>query len=351
MLRRCVKTTDSAIKEAAAILSEGGLVAFPTETVYGLGADAANPAAVAGIYSAKGRPGDNPLILHIASPEVLFELTDSTGGYAQALIDNFWPGPLTLVVKKRPGLPPWLGGHPSGETETIGVRMPAHPVALAFIEASGCVVAAPSANKAGTPSPTQAKHVESDFADGSVGYILDGGPVTCGVESTVVDVTGHLPVVLRPGAITPKMITDVTGLDAVLAYSTAKEGDAPRSPGMKYRHYAPKAPMTLLLGAEEDIAVYISKQTAESKSSRMGILVTTQVAAKLNAKAVQAANLLILGDKSAPETIAKNLYARLREFNAMGVDFIYAEGLVEEDLGIAIMDRMKKAAEGRVIHV
>jgi len=375
------KVTKAAINEAATIITKGGLVAIPTETVYGLGADATNPAAVARIYAAKGRPGDNPLILHIASSDQFSELADNPAPYAYKLMKYFWPGPLTLVVNKKPGLPAWLGCHPEREARTIGIRMPAHPVALSVIEASGCVVAAPSANKAGTPSPTTASHVASDFADGSIDYILDGDAVSCGLESTVVDVTGGVPVILRPGAITAQMITDATGLNAKIA-SLTKDGTAPLSPGMKYRHYAPKAPMTLLMGSEKDIAAYIIKECecAKDKNRIIGILATTELAALLNedalpavasitevsvsdasseisisdvpaAETISSAHLLILGHKSDYETIAKNLYANLRQFDTLGVDIIYAQGITLEGFGIAIMDRMKKAAEGRVVHV
>jgi len=461
-----------AIAKAAKVIASGGVAAFPTETVYGLGADATNPTAIARIYQAKGRPGDNPLILHIADQADFAKLTTDVPPYAQALMQAFWPGPLTLVAKKKPGLPPWLGGHPSGEASTIGIRMPSHPMALAVIKASGCFVAAPSANKAGTPSPTRAEHVARDFADGSIDFVLDGGAVDCGVESTVVDITGDLPVILRPGAVTPMMIEGVTSLKAMLGFgdvsSIAPEGVAgevevgaakviapddsnpsaesndsksklaqtkpfseaqlppplsaeskttpPRSPGMKYRHYAPKAPMTLVVGDEAAVAAYIYSETAKERANnrKVGILVTEQTMAALedieaqegipsqqahpntqHAQQAQSADddksvtlsvlsemstsqvkrvkaaftksstqdfctpdtttkpaySLILGDKSAPETIARNLYASLRQFDIAGVDIIFAEGLPNEGLGLAIMDRMKKAAEGRVVHV
>ena len=387
------RATAKAIGNAAAIISAGGIAAFPTETVYGLGADATNPAAVARIYAAKGRPGDNPLILHIADRWAFGQLTDNPPGYAAALINAFWPGPLTLVANKKPGLPPWLGGHPSGVTSTAGIRMPSHPVALAVIKASGCIIAAPSANKAGTPSPTLAEHVATDFADGSIDFILDGGPVTCGLESTVVDVTGPEPVILRPGAITAAMISQATGLkthgfepgatDAAMPTACRGElcppapyrtpGDKsqpeaeaqPRSPGMKYRHYAPKAPMMLLIGNDDDIAAYITLQFAKDRAQnrKTGVLVTTQTKIKLE-QALSTSlpaqdkpccanstpyHLINLGDK--PETIAQNLYAGLRRFDAVGVDIIYAEAPTMDGLGIAIMDRMKKAAEGRIVYV
>jgi len=371
---------EEAIATAANIIAGGGIAAFPTETVYGLGADASNPDAVARVYHAKGRPGDNPLISHIADLDAFKQLTVDVLDYAHGLIKSFWPGPLTLVAKKSPGLPHWLGGHPNGRAGTIGIRMPSHPIALALIKESGCFIAAPSANKAGTPSPTCAQHVAADFADGSIDFILDGGAVPGGLESTVVDITGPRPVILRPGAITPEMVWKATRIEPLMSkefyshiaprgVSTAAESfitsEPPRAPGMKYRHYAPKAPMTLLVGDEDGIAAYIIQQAAKKlpEGRKMGILLTTQAMERLKAykpdrffpkdqnQQCEAVFALLLGDKAAPDTIAKNLYACLRQFDSLGVDEIYAEGLTQDGLGIAIMDRMKKAAEGRVVHV
>ena len=336
------------LKEAAAVIASGGIAAFPTETVYGLGADAFNPAAVAKVYAAKGRPGDNPLILHVASKDAFMQLTEKQPAYALALIDAFWPGPLTIVAKKKAYLPEWVGGHPNGAASTIGVRMPSHPLALAVINESGCVIAAPSANLAGTPSPTRAEHVAKDFKSGEVDFILDGGAVPGGLESTVVDVTGPEPVILRPGAVTAKMIADATGLKAHEP-GVPVSAAPPRSPGMKYRHYAPKAPMTLLIGSENDIAAYVMEQYTKGQSLCIGVLVTAETEfAFCNSLPFK---FITLGRKSAPETIAQNLYAGLRQFDALGVDVIYAEGLAQDGLGAAIMDRMRKAAEGRVVYV
>jgi len=350
------------INQAAAIIASGGIGAFPTETVYGLGADATNPAAVARIYEAKGRPGDNPLILHIAAKEDFMQLADNPPHYAHALIDAFWPGPLTLVVKKKPGLLSWLGGHPKGAPDTVGIRMPSHTIALAIIKASGCFVAAPSANKAGTPSPTRADHVAADFSDGSIDFIVDGGAVPGGLESTVVDITGDLPVILRPGAVTPEMIAEAAGFDVSKGIPNQVRNDgklnslpcvtsAPRAPGMKYRHYAPKAPMTLLMGTEDHIAAYIKAQCAKEQGQKIGILITDQVRAKLDTSTFKKDSTAILTLGHSPQTVAHNLYACLRQFDIIGVDIIYAQGPTQEGLGIAIMDRMKKAAEGRVVHV
>ena len=372
-----IKGGAEAAHEAATTIANGGIAAFPTETVYGLGADAFNPGAVAKVYAAKGRPGDNPLILHVACHDTFYELTESTPPYAHALIKAFWPGPLTLVAKKMSGLPPWIGGHPKGAADTVGVRMPSHPLALAVIKESGCVVAAPSANLAGTPSPTLAEHVAQDFKNGEIDFILDGGAVPGGLESTVVDVTGPEPVILRPGAVTAEMVTKVTGfkvhgpsvqvyedmkdpvpdIPASNAKKTEMPAAPPRSPGMKYRHYAPKAPMTLLIGSENSIAAYIINQCATAKKLRVGVLVTAETESVLikgigcEDQQIPHLKLITLGCKAAPETIAQNLYASLRKFDTLGVDVIYAEGLTQDGLGDAIMDRMRKASEGRLLHI
>ena len=358
-----------AVSQAAAIISGGGIAAFPTETVYGLGADAFNPTAVSGVYAAKGRPGDNPLIMHVANPEKFFELTHNPPPYSRALIEAFWPGPLTIVAEKNPSLPAWVGGHPQGTADTAGIRMPSHPLALALIEASGCIVAAPSANLAGTPSPTLAEHVAGDFVNGEIDFILDGGAVPGGLESTVVDVTGPEPVILRPGAITVEMIAEAIGLithgpdmsmnaenSTSCTTKTTKKTEPtapPRSPGMKYRHYAPKAPMTLLIGSENGIAAYVQTQCTNAQNQRVGILLTEETEAILrqNLPASPSFQFITLGIKTSIETIAQNLYAALRKFDAIGVDVIYAEGTAQDGLGIAIMDRMRKAAEGRIIHL
>ena len=327
----------SAVDSAGDFIRKGGLVAFPTETVYGLGGDAFNSEAVARIYEVKGRPGDNPLILHIAHRSGFDELAYNPPTYAYALMDSFWPGPLTLVAAKQPHLPHWLGGHPKGSTETIGIRMPVHPMARALVVSSGCVIAAPSANKAGRPSPTTAEHVADDYTLGEIDMILQGVNSEIGIESTVLDVTGELPIILRPGAITEAMIAEVTKI----AFTQKNNIDdvAPRAPGMKYRHYAPKAPMVILNGTSQNIAAYVSK----SNEKKIGVLATENFNLPPNAI------LLTLGNDK--ETIAQNLFARLRAFDKLGVDIIYAQAIPDTGLGLAIMDRMLKAAEGNVINV
>ncbi|MCL2204496.1 MAG: L-threonylcarbamoyladenylate synthase [Defluviitaleaceae bacterium] len=358
---RLVKADENGIQQAAGVIRNGGCVAMPTETVYGLGADAFNPEAVRAVYAAKDRPGDNPLILHIADKVQLTDIAADVPDYAWKLADAFWPGPLTLVVRKKAGLPPYVGGHPERETDTAGVRMPSHPVALAVIRASGCIVAAPSANKAGTPSPTCAAHVEDDYRDSALApdMLLDGGPVEVGVESTVVDVTGDAPVILRPGAVTAEMAGEVLGQEIS---GSVPSGSVPRAPGMKYRHYAPKATMTLLSGPPKAVASYITTQIVSDIDAHIGVLASPGVQNYINSNwnlmSVQGdsvytpmVSVLTLGDGGDLPAIAKNLYANLRKFDELGVDIILAEALPETGLGAAIMDRMNKAAQGRRIRL
>jgi len=360
------------------------LVALPTETVYGLGADAFNPNAVANVYATKGRPGDNPLILHIADKTVLDDIAADIPAYAHALADKFWPGPLTLVVRKKKGLPDWLGGHPQGvgyggthsgsTTQTVGVRVSAHPVMQSVIRESGCIIAAPSANVAGKPSPTCAAHIVIDYesAELTPDLLLDGGTVDVGVESTVVDVTASTPIILRHGVITAEMIYEtIRGIPQEAPALPLQSNDepnelddlarnAPRAPGMKYRHYAPVAPMTLLSGSARDVASYITTQIVSEIDAHIGVMVSSQVREYMDktwplmAVQTDAASLytplvsvLPLGD-DLPD-IARNLFANLRRFDELGVDIILAEALETDGMGAAIMDRMTKAAEGRIM--
>ncbi|MCL2287138.1 MAG: L-threonylcarbamoyladenylate synthase [Firmicutes bacterium] len=334
------------ISKAANIIKDGGIVAFPTETVYGLGADAFNAAAVKRVYSAKGRPVDNPLILHVANLEQFLELVEPPPEYALALAKAYWPGPLTLIAKKKYHLPSWVGGHPQNSTNTVGVRVPNHPAALAFLEAVGSPIAAPSANKSGRPSPTSAKHVTDDFsATGEIDIVLDGNISNVGLESTVVDVTGQTPVILRPGAITREMIHEVTQLQSDKAAHT----DAPRSPGMKYRHYAPKAPMTILQGGSHAVATHIILECEARPEQLLGAYVTEAVKNIIAGNPSPNIKYIILSDN--PETAAQNLFADFRQFDKLNVSAIYAEAVAETGLGTAIMDRMKKAADGNILNV
>lgn len=328
------KQAISDIGAAASVLRNGGLVAFPTETVYGLGADALNSEAVADIYRAKGRPSDNPIIIHIADVGTLNRLAAKIPDQARTLADAFWPGPLTMVLSKKPEVPDvTTGGLP-----TVAVRMPDHPVALELIRQAGCPVAAPSANLSGKPSPTRAIHVEEDMK-GKIPVILAGGDCRVGIESTVVDLTGREPVILRPGLITAEEIGQVLGCgvgmdSAVLSeFDTNEDGPAPKAPGMKYRHYAPKAEMIVFKGprgrVEEEIAK--RKKREEALGHSVGV---------------------ILFQETAFEEAAHNFFARLRELDASGVDRILAGAMDEENgKGFAVMDRMLKSAGYHVVRV
>ena len=331
------------IKEAALFIKQGGIVAFPTETVYGLGGDALSVATVEKIYSAKGRPGDNPLIVHIAKADDFWRLSCDAPQYAKPLMEAFWPGPLTLVARKNPDLPKWVGVHPINEASTIAIRMPSHPIALSLIEESGCFIAAPSANKSGRPSPTSASHVKDDFTDANI-KIIDGGFTTVGLESTVVDITGDLPIVLRPGSITKEEIEHAIGKQ--VQSGVAVSNDPPRSPGTKYKHYAPKAPLTILAGSPADIADYLAE---EARMPSMGALVMPKTFELLPEK--ESSNSKIIVADPQVELYARNLYANLRAFDNLEVNRIFAECTPFDGIGYAVMDRMQKAAEGRFLIV
>lgn len=334
-----------AIAEAGLILRGGGLVAFPTETVYGLGADATNSLAVARIFEAKGRPPDNPIIVHVASRSQLSSLAASIPAEAEVLMDAFWPGPLTIILPAGREVPAEV----TAGLRTVAVRMPDHPVALALIKAAGVPVAAPSANLSGKPSPTQAEHVLQDL-DGRIEAILDGGPAGVGVESTVLDLTSEAPVILRPGGITPEELRACLGRvevdrDAVSGYYD--EGN-PRSPGMKYTHYAPRAPLLLVTGSQPAVALKIVEMAREEAAGgrRAGILTYSD-----SSDYSTVGEVVVAGRRDKPETVAAGLYSALRRFNELGVDIIFAEGLEEKGVGLAVMNRLKKAAGGRVIKV
>jgi len=334
-----------AIEEAGLILREGGLVAFPTETVYGLGANALDGRAVARIFEAKGRPSDNPLIVHVADGGDLNFLTEQVPDSARALMEAFWPGPLTLVLPVGKAIPEEV----TAGLQTVAVRMPDHPVALALIRAAGLPVAAPSANLSGRPSPTTAEHVLQDLS-GRIEVVLDGGPAGVGVESTVLDLTAPVPVVLRPGGVTLENLRDILGeveVDPAVA-AGFPEGDSPRSPGMKYIHYAPRAPLLLVEGSPEAVAAKIIELAGEQKAAgkRVGILSYAD-----SDDFTSVGEVILAGRRELPETVAAELYAALRQFNEMNVDLILAEGMGESGVGLAVMNRLRRAAGGRILRV
>lgn len=327
---------------AGRIIREGGLVAFPTETVYGLGGNALDPEASRKIYAAKGRPSDNPLIVHIADTEALYRIVKKVPESAEKLAGAFWPGPLTLILPKSEAVP----RETTGALSTVAVRMPAHPAALELIRHGGGYIAAPSANLSGRPSPTTAAHVMEDLG-GRIEAVIDSGPVTIGIESTIVDLTEEVPTILRPGYINEAMLQ--RALAGPVRADRALGGDPsapPKAPGMKYRHYAPKAQLVIVEGAKEAVAAYISRQAAEAaaRGEKTGVIASQESAAGYYAGEVRVA-----GSRSEEITIAAHLYAILREFDLLGVSRIYSEAFDTPRMGQAIMNRLIKAA-GHQIH-
>ncbi len=325
------------LEKAGTIIKEGGLVAFPTETVYGLGGNAFNPASSKKIYAAKGRPSDNPLIVHIAKIEDLEKVCRDIPEEAYALAKVFWPGPLTMILPKREEVPV----ETTGGLSTVAVRLPDHPVALSFIEAAGGFVAAPSANASGRPSPTKAEHVKEDL-EGRIEMILDGGDVGIGVESTIVDLTGKVPTILRPGFVTEEMLHRV--LETVETDQTLMQGPVagrPKAPGMKYRHYAPKGSLVLLEGEPEKVARVMQEKLLQAKAngSRAGVLCSSETY-----PLVEADVKIDLGSRQDESSIAKHLYGALRQFDTEDVSVIYGECFSKEGLGMAVMNRLLKAA-------
>ncbi|MBA4541850.1 threonylcarbamoyl-AMP synthase [Thermoactinomyces daqus] len=330
------------IREGARILREGGLVAFPTETVYGLGAAATLKSAVNGIFSAKGRPSDNPLIVHVGEKNQVSLVAKEVSPLAQSLIDRFWPGPLTIVVPHRGN----LAENVTAGLSTVGIRMPDHPTALALLQETGLPVAAPSANRSGRPSPTEARHVFEDLA-GRIDLILDGGPTGVGVESTVVDVSTEVPVLLRPGGITLEQLTEAVGRVEVDPGLRSKD-EVPRAPGMKYRHYAPRGQMWLIRGELLPMHGKMRKlaQEYQSQGKRVGILTTEEYRRDFSADVV-----IACGRRENPASVARNLYHALREFDDRGVEVILAEAFPEHGLYHSVMNRLLKAAGGNVLDV
>ena len=332
------------INAAGQILKQGGLVAFPTETVYGLGANALDEEAARKTYAAKGRPSDNPLIVHIASLEDLYPITKKVPEKAVALAEKFWPGPLTMIFEKSELVPYGT----TGGLETVAVRMPDNEVALALIRAGGGYVSGPSANKSGRPSPTMARHVLDDL-EGRIDMILDGGPVHIGVESTIVDMTVEPPMILRPGAVTKEMLEETVGevtVDHTILTADAKT--PPKAPGMKYRHYAPRAEMTVVEGPLEKVVDKIGELAAarENEGHRVGIIATQETMDRYGYE-----NVKCIGTREDESTVAANLYAILREFDDDGTEYIYSEAFASVGIGSAVMNRLLKAAGHHVINV
>lgn len=350
-MKTIIKTIDKnnidieSVNVAADILRTGGLVAFPTETVYGLGANALDEKAVAEIFVAKGRPSDNPLIVHVCNVEMVKSLVKNIPELALKLMERFWPGPLTLIMEKSSCVPEII----TAGLNTVAIRMPAHPIALKIIEESGVPVAAPSANISGRPSPTEAKHVIEDLLE-KVELIIDGGSSQVGLESTVLDVTVNPPMILRPGGITKEQLEEAVGkidIDKAIL-SDHQEDLKPKAPGMKYTHYSPKADVIIIEGNVEACVEKIKELAAsyEKNEVPVGILATEQTKGFYTLGTVMS-----LGDREKPHTIASNLFRGLRHLDNKGVKVILAEAVEDTGVGLAVMNRMKKAAGYNIIKV
>ena len=326
-----------AILRAGEILKNGGLVAIPTETVYGLGANALDAEAAKKTYAAKGRPSDNPLIVHIARFEDLETVAENISEKAWKLARTFWPGPMTLIFDKTGIVPHGT----TGGLDTVAVRMPVDSIAKEVILAGGGFISAPSANTSGRPSPTTAQHVAEDL-DGKIEMILDGGEVEIGVESTIVDMTVEPPMILRPGAVTKEMLEEVVGEIAVdITLQQGIQDQAPKAPGMKYKHYAPKADLQLVEGKPEDVVAAIQKLTEEKEADGIPVgVIATEESRPYFSKGV----IKVIGSRGDDESIAKHLYGILREFDEENVKYIYSEEFHTEGIGAAIMNRLMKAA-------
>lgn len=332
-----LQPTADNINRAAAELTAGALVAFPTETVYGLGANALDEQAVLSIFAAKGRPADNPLIVHVADPaaaEPLCELNDM----ARALMAAYCPGPLTMLLPKKPVIPPVV----TAGLDSVAIRLPSHPVARQLLKACGIPVAAPSANTSGKPSPTTARHVLCDL-QGKLEIILDGGECQVGLESTVLDLTSPIPTVLRPGGITPEMLADVLGevrvADSVMR--PLKAGEKALSPGMRYRHYAPVGKLSMVKGDPVRVAELIRHLAAEAaqREEKVRVFVFEEhlpLYAQLDAVSI--------GSLAQPESVAHRLFAVLRQADADGIHVMYSEVLPAQGIGLAVMNRLNRAA-------
>ena len=338
------KDIKEGVKKAAEIIKRGGLVAFPTETVYGLGANGLDENAVPKIYEAKGRPSDNPLILHISKLDEIEDIVKEIPKSAIILAEEFWPGPLTMVFKKSECIP----YRTTGGLESVAIRMPSNKIARELIKAAGVPIAAPSANSSGRPSPTKAAHVIYDL-DGKIDMVIDGGEVDIGIESTIVDVTGEVPVILRPGFITEKMLSEAIGrveIDEVVKSLSPDKDLKPKAPGMKYRHYAPRGKMTIYKGSHSKVVERINEEISKLEGKKTGVLATDET------KSYYRADIIIsLGSREDGESIAHNLFDALRKFDDDDVEFIYSEGFDENKLGFAIMNRLHKSAGYNIINV
>ena len=347
----CMEEDDKdCLAEAGRIIRSGGLVAFPTETVYGLGGDALNPDSSRKIYAAKGRPSDNPLIVHICRFEDIYRLVSDLPEHAKKLAaarklaDAFWPGPLTMILPKSEAVPL----ETTGGLHTVAIRLPSHKTALALIAAAGGYVAAPSANTSGRPSPTLAKYVLEDM-QGRIDMIVDGGEVGIGLESTIVDLTVEPAEILRPGYVTEKMLKEVLGrIETDRAVLDENSRQTPKAPGMKYRHYAPKGELTIVSGESARVSAYVNEQIgiARAAGKKTGVIAAEETRQDYLADVCKS-----VGSRQDELSAAKRLYRILREFDEENVEIIYAEAFKSEGLGQALMNRLLKAAGHRIVEV
>lgn len=337
---------DCELEKACQILKQGGLVAFPTETVYGLGGDALSQDAAKKIYTAKGRPSDNPLIVHIADMKSLYDVAQNISRKALDLAEAYWPGPMTMIFQKTDKVPLST----TGGLNTVAVRMPSHPIAKELIRQSGVYVAAPSANTSGRPSPTRAEHVIEDL-QGKIDMIIDGGHVGIGLESTIVDMTGETPVILRPGYITKEMLEEVVGevdVDPAVLMTEPKKNIDAKAPGMKYRHYAPRGQLTIIEGKEEAVIQKINEIVLQKEQEGCNVAVICNRRTKDRYYCKQ---IFSIGSRKSEGSIAAGVYDILRRMDAIGAEYIYTESFAQDHLGQAIMNRMIKAAGYHKIEV
>ena len=342
-------TSDADFERAAALLRSGALVAFPTETVYGLGANGLDAAACACIYEAKGRPSDNPLILHIADLAMAHDVAADVPPLAAHLLTAFAPGPLTVILPKAPHIPDIV----TGGLPTVGVRCPDHDTARRLIRATGVPIAAPSANTSGRPSPTTAAMVYADMA-GRIPLILDGGSCRLGVESTIVDCTEESAItILRPGAITREMVVaELPHADVRMDAALTAEDEVPRAPGMKYTHYAPRVPLTVYVGAGADVTAALREEfLRRTAAGEIPALIASNETITVLSDLVPAERTYNCGARGNHSALASCLYDALRHFDGMPVTSLLAEGTVAVGLGTAIMNRLRKASGGHVIYV
>jgi Sua5/YciO/YrdC/YwlC family protein len=337
---------EGCLEEARQILRKGGLVAFPTETVYGLGANALDENASRKIYEAKGRPSDNPLIVHISKTEDIKELARDIPDKAYKLAEVFWPGPITMILRKRDSVP----HQTTGGLDTVAIRLPANQIARSLIAKSGIFIAAPSANLSGKPSPTIAEHVIKDM-NGKIDMIIDGGKATLGLESTIVDLTGEAPMILRPGCITKNMLGNVIGnidYDPVILSKNPDKNLIPKAPGMKYRHYAPEGSLTIYEGEIDNVVNAINCRAKDNwiNGNSIGIIATEETKDQY-----QYGIIKTIGSRKDETSIAAGLYAVLREFDELHTQYIYSESFADNSLGQAIMNRLLKAAGYQIMKV